>query len=169
MFTVTKSDLPPDTLLQSYADRADCFTDCFYVEIQGDVPFAQYAMAFYRTWLFRTEKWILDRTVKRPSDDGVLAAVANGSGQAYAAWDVEDRRADQLLLADVSGGRTRSWLMAKPMGDVTRLYFGSAVVPPREGAGLGPVFTALLGFHNLYSYGLLGACARDLRRAKGAV
>ena len=170
MFTVTKTDLPSGTLLQRYSQRADCFTDCFFVDLSGDITLEEFVMSFYKTWLFNLEKWILDRTIKRPSDDDVLAALASGRGPAYAAWDVEDRAENQLLLADISGGRTRSWLMAQPQeGATTRLYFGSAVLPPREGAGLGPMFTALLGFHNLYSYGLLGACARDLRLTKGAV
>ena len=41
----------------------------------------------------------------------------------------------------------------------TLLFFGSAVVPPRRSSGsrshMGPVFTALLGFHKLYSRALL--------------
>jgi len=167
MFTVTKTDLPQDALLNTYATRSDCFTDCFYVDVQGNVSQEKYIMAFYRTWLFNLEKWVLDKTLKRPSDDATLTQMAKGSGHAFAAWNVEARGERQVLLADIEGGRTRSWLMAKPMGDKTRLFFGSAVLPAKEGAGLGPVFTALLGFHNVYSYALLGACARDLRRDFG--
>jgi hypothetical protein len=50
----------------------------------------------------------------------------------------------------------------------TRLYFGSAVVPvhslKRGRTSLGPVFTALLGFHKLYSRVLLRAAERRLSR-----
>jgi hypothetical protein len=50
----------------------------------------------------------------------------------------------------------------------TSLYFGSAVVPvrsPKTGrTRLGPVFSALLGFHKLYSRVLLRAARRRLYR-----
>ena len=80
---------------------------------------------------------------------------------------VKARAADQLLMCDI-GGRTRSWLMVAP-SDVprhTRLYFGSAVVPVVNQAtgksSMGFGFTALLGFHKLYSRALLGAAATRL-------
>ncbi|WP_420862864.1 hypothetical protein [Algirhabdus cladophorae] len=163
MFTVTKSDVPSDALLQRYAQRDDCFTDCFYADIAAPVTLEAYVMAFYRTWLFRTEKWILDRTIKRPSGIAELTALASGRGNNFSAWSVEQSVDGQLLLDDL-GSRTRSWLMVAPQNSGTRLYFGSAVVPVKPGQGLGFAFRALLGFHNLYSYALLGACARDLRR-----
>jgi hypothetical protein len=51
----------------------------------------------------------------------------------------------------------------------TRLYFGSAVVPtmnPRTGSvALGLGFTALLGFHRLYSRALLAAASYKLDNA----
>ena len=61
----------------------------------------------------------------------------------------------------------RSWLMVDPVGHgVTRLYFGSAVVPvtnARTGsAGLGTAFVALLGFHKLYTRILLRAASMRL-------
>ena len=72
-------------------------------------------------------------------------------------------------------GRTRSWLMAVPQGDggpVTRLYFGSAVVPVRDRKSgrmrLGLTFTALLGFHKLYSRALLSAARERLIQASNA-
>ena len=52
----------------------------------------------------------------------------------------------------------------------TRLYFGSAVVPRRSArAGkpsLGPLFSALLGFHKLYSRILLRAARSRLVRGR---
>ena len=77
----------------------------------------------------------------------------------------------QLLLGDFSG-RTKSWLMAVHVQDggspCTRLYFGSAVVPARKSsggrAGLGFFFTALLGFHKLYSRILLRSATGRLSR-----
>jgi len=163
MFKVAKTDLPKDALLQRYAQRGDCYTDCFAVDLDAVVTFEGYIMAFYRTWLFEMERWILDRTIKRPSGVTELTALAQGTGDQFAAWTTEARENQQVLLCDV-GARTRSWLQVQPLDTGTRLYFGSAVVPPYKGEGLGFLFSALLGFHNLYSYGLLGACARDIRR-----
>ena len=79
---------------------------------------------------------------------------------AFAAWRVEDRAEDQLLLCDLPG-RTRSWLMAASEGTRTLLYFGSAIVP------LSPGYRALLGFHKLYSRVLLRAAKSRLERRIG--
>ena len=66
--------------------------------------------------------------------------------------------------------------MAAPSGSAgpagTRLHFGSAVVPARRArsdrrAGLGALFTALLGFHKLYSRLLLKAARARLSREHG--
>ena len=90
-----------------------------------------------------------------------------------AAWTVEARGTDQLLLCDFQG-RTRSWLMVTPgeHGHSTRLYFGSAVVARvdrRTGRSrMGWGFHALLGFHRLYSRALLRAAQRRLQREAAA-
>lgn len=48
----------------------------------------------------------------------------------------------------------------------TQLFFGSAVVPRRSSSGaggsMGWVFTALLGFHKLYSRALLWSAVQRL-------
>lgn len=120
--------------------------------------------AFYTTWLFRLERWILRLAVARPSTDEEARQLARGEREAFAAWSVEARAPDQLLMCDFTG-RTRSWLMVAPAAG-TRLYFGSVVVPvrdPKTGeTGLGPVHGPLIGFHKLYSRLLLGAAARRL-------
>src|SRR5262249_21100027 len=103
-----------------------------------------------------------------PSTDREAEELAAGSRNSFAAWRVEARDAGQLL---VSAGRTRSWLMAAPVGPgsgvATRLFFGSAVVaPPRRRGGNAPpgfVFHALLGFHKLYSRALLRAAVSRLQ------
>jgi hypothetical protein len=75
-----------------------------------------------------------------------------------------------LLLCDFLGN-TRSWLMIEPHheGGMTRLYFGSAVVPNtsrRTGQRrLGLRFRALLGFHRRYSRALLTAARSRLTSA----
>ncbi|MCX7357806.1 MAG: hypothetical protein NT015_06665 [Alphaproteobacteria bacterium] len=86
--------------------------------------------------------------------------MARGETEKFAAWTVEARAADQLLVCDYLS-RTRSWLMVEPIeGGGTRLYFGTAVVPVGIGSGrarLGFPFNALLPFHKLYARALLGA------------
>ena len=69
--------------------------------------------AFYTTWLFRLERWILRLAVARPSTDEEAHQLARGEREAFAAWSVEARAPDQLLMCDFTG-RTRSWLMVVP-------------------------------------------------------
>ena len=134
----------------------------------------QFVTAFYTTSLFKLERAILKWAVSRPSTDAQAERLASGASDAFAAWHVEKRCEDQLLLCDLHG-RTRSWLMVTPLktesGPGTRLYFGSAVVPVKgaqTGAlTLGLGFRALLGFHKVYSKALLSA-AKSRLNAKRA-
>ena len=163
MFSITACPLPPATSLQRYRDTG-AYTDCFSTEIDAEVSLGEFVDAFYTTWLFRLERFVLRVVAKIPSQDIEVSELAAGRISRFAAWRVEDRAARQLLMCDLRG-RTRSWFMveAKTVGAAkrTRLYFGSAVtrVPdPRSGTmSLGFVFTALLGFHRLYSRLLLHA------------
>lgn len=158
--------LPDDALLRAYAKDGH-YTDCFATDLPVGVSQARYVEAFYTTALFRLERWILSWAVARPSTDAEARQLAAGARDAFAAWRVEDRRDDQLLMRDVFTHRTRSWLMTAPAGRGTRLYFGSAVVPKvdRDGStSLGASFGLLLGFHTLYSRALLGAARRRLSR-----
>ena len=85
----------------------------------------------------------------------------------FAAWRVEARADDQLLLRDLTG-RTRSWLMvsAGEAPGSTRLHFVSALLPKVNAStgkpDMGFGFKPLLGFHTRYSRALLGAAARRL-------
>jgi len=125
--------------------------------------------AFYTTGLFRLERWILRLAVARPSTDEEARQLAYRERDTFAAWSVEARAADQLLMRDFTG-RTRSWFMVSTIDGMpgTRLYFGSVVEPLRDpmtgGQSLGPVHGPLIGFHKLYSRMLLGAAARRLAR-----
>ncbi len=152
---LTKVPLPDHALLQRYARRDDCYTDCFVAPVAA-VDLAACITAFYTTPLFRAERLILG-IVGHGSTDADVAALAAGQADRYAAWRVEDRTADQILLCDVAG-RTRSWLMHEP----GQFYFGSAVTPPAPNQSLGWLFTTLLPFHKVYSQGLLGSAARRL-------
>ncbi len=97
--------------------------------------------------------------------------LAMGTIDSFAAWSVEKRRDNQLLMADFIGC-TRSWLTIDPLltddGHATRLYFGSAAVPMNDGktgrSRLGFGFNALLGFLKVYSRVLLYAARFRLIR-----
>jgi hypothetical protein len=159
--------LPQQSLLAKYAQGGN-YTDCYAAEVTWPVSHADYVEAFYTTALFKLERLLLAWFASKPSTDVQAKELASGVLGAFAAWQVEERSANQLLMCDLSG-RTRSWLMVIPAGSgsstVTRLYFGSAVVAvvdKQSGQGtLGFTFRALMGFHKLYSRALLSAaCSR---------
>lgn len=167
MASVTLQTLPDDALLQRYRERG-AYTDCYALDFPRSVRQAQYVEAFYTTWVFKLERAILAAIVSKPSTDAQAAELARGEREDFAAWVVEAREADQLLMRDFQG-RTCSWLMSRPNeADGTRLYFGSAVVPETDRHNgekrMGFVFKALLGFHKLYSRILLRAAASKLAR-----
>jgi len=162
--------LPAGALLERYRGDGG-FTDCYAADLPRRVDRAEFVEAFYTTALFKLERFVLRVFVDRPSSDVEAARLGRGELDAFAAWSVEGRTADQLLLADLAG-RTRSWLMVVPLGDVgTRLFFGSAVVARRSArtgrASMGWTFRALLGFHRLYSRALLRAARARLARRRG--
>ena len=159
--------LPENAILRDYMARG--YTDCFVTDVDGRVAFEAYVGAFYTTHVFRIERFILRWLASRPSTDEDVARLADGTGSEFAAWRVERRAEDQLLLADFRG-HTRSWLMVESLHDrgATRLYFGSAVLARRTdetGAqSLTPGYRMLLGFHRLYSRILLRAARARLAR-----
>ena len=171
MFGIQSCPLPEVALLARYR-REGAFTDCYAVDIPGAISQARYVAAFYTTPVFKLERLILKWAVSRSSTDAQAGQLAAGEIEHFAAWRVEARSPDQLLLADLQG-RTRSWLMVAPLdtgnGSGTRLYFGSAVVPsawtPDGKPKLGAVFRGLLGFHGIYSQVLLSAAKTRLTAA----
>ena len=167
MFSIQVCALPQQALLAKYA-KGDNYTDCYAAEVARPVSHAEYVEAFYTTALFKVERRLLGWFASRPSTDAQAKELASGILGVFAAWRVEDWSANQLLMCDFTG-RTRSWFMVAPAGSgstVTRLYFGSAVVPvvnKQSGqATLGFTFKALLGFHKLYSQALLSAARSRL-------
>jgi hypothetical protein len=169
MRSIQPCPLPDRALLASYADGG-AYTDCYAADIPGTVPFAEYVTAFYTSAVFKLERLVLKWAVSRPGTDAQAAQLGTGAIDTYAAWRVEDRRTDQMLLCDFTG-RTRSWLMAAPVasaaGATTRLYFGSAVVPVQNArtgkSSMGFGFGALLWFHKRYSVALLSAACLRVR------
>ena len=154
---VRSSPLPPHASLAAYSSKG-AYTDCYSVRIDRSVSLAEFMTAFYINRIFKLERWLLASILRLPSSDEEAKSLARGEREHFSAWEVETRREDQAILA---AGRTRSWLMVAPSGKCTTLFFGSAIVPRRQG-GLGWQFTTLLGFHKLYSRILLRAAARHL-------
>jgi len=167
MASVEKRTLPEHALLAKYAGDGG-YADCYATDIARPVSHAEYVEVFYTGAVFKLERLLLAWFISRPSTDAQAKELACGQRSDFAAWTVEARGTDQLLLCDV-GGSTRSWLMVEPVhATSTRLYFGSAVVPRRAKATgetkMGFVFKALLGFHKLYSRVLLHAARTRLER-----
>jgi len=147
---ITATTLPADAFLNRYAERDDCFTDCYRATLAEPVEFGTFICAFYDSWAFLPEKALLKLWTGRTPAAFDPLPLALGDTDSFAVWNVEARAPTQLLLSD-EFGNTRSWLHV----DGSNVYFGSAVVPRALGADLGPVFRALLGFHKFYSRILL--------------
>ena len=168
MFSIEPCPLPDNALLNKY-DYPGVYTDCYRTDIVGAVTHEEFVNSFYTTWLFKLERMILKWAVSKPSSDVQAKQLANGNIDTFAAWQVEDRCENQLLLSDFQG-RTRSWLMVAPVEiegiRKTRLFFGSAVTPARKAktgkTSLGPGFSMLLGFHKCYSVLLLYSAKSNL-------
>ena len=158
MFTIKSTALPGNTFLDSYR-RHGAYTDCYVTEIPRAVTQAEFVIAFYSTPLFRLERFILKWVVSKPSTDADVIRLANAETDTFAAWRVENRGENQLLMCDYQN-KTRSWLMTEAINSSnTRLYFGSAVVPGRNAMtgepSFGFVFHSLIWFHKIYSVALL--------------
>ena len=168
MAAVETCKLPENALLIRYREDG-AYTDCYSTQINQTVTLSDYVEAFYTTRLFKLERAILKWAVSKPSTDEDARSLAEAKVEKFAAWKVEARQDNQILLSDYRG-RTRSWLMCTPggsNGDInTRLYFGSAVVPvaieQTGGRRMGHAFNAMLLFHNLYSRVLLRSAASRL-------
>ena len=153
---------PPETsLIQKYRKAEGHYTDAFVTEAPEGVELPAYIAAFYTTPLFKAERILLRLGGIKSTDDEVQA-LADGRRERFAAWTVEARTPDEILLRD-GAGRTMSWL-ALQQG---KMWFGSVVVPVRQRGKLtlGPVFNSLIGAHKVYSRMLLSAAAHRLRRS----
>lgn len=164
---ISKHDVPSNALLARYL-KPGYYTDCYTLDFPGHVSLSEFVVAFYTTPLFKLERLILKWAVSRPSTDADASDIAEGRTTSFAAWTLEDRTDDELLMCDFQK-RTRSWFMVSTSSEPnasTRLFFGSAVVPVHNSEtgerSLGFVFRALLGFHKLYSRALLRSAARKL-------
>jgi hypothetical protein len=167
MLSIQKSPLPANTFLHKYTSMPGAYTDSYLAIIPAQISFPEYILAFYTTPLFKLERSILKLLVRKPSTDAQVKELAEGTRDTFAAWTVEDRSENQILMCDFAGS-TRSWLMTVPAENGTRLYFGSAVVPHRNSKdgkpSLGFFFQVLLGFHKIYTVLLLYSARRRLMR-----
>ncbi|EGF91750.1 hypothetical protein ABI_01800 [Asticcacaulis biprosthecium C19] len=163
MPVIIAQPLPEKSFLSAYRERK-AYTDAYSLELPFEVTLAEYIEAFYTTWLFKLERVVLATLVARPSSERQAAELALGDGRRFAAWTVEARETDQILMCDFLC-KTRSWLMC----DGKRLWFGSAIVPKavhsNGEAYLGIGFHLLIPLHRLYSKALLRAAARKLIRS----
>ncbi|GAA0655099.1 hypothetical protein [Brevundimonas lenta] len=159
---VAEAALPSGALLGRYVS-AGSYTDCFVVTVPGSITQAAYVEAFYTTPLFKLERLALAVLLWFPSTDQQARCMAAGEISRFAAWTVEGREADQILLCDFLGA-SRSWLMSVADGatGTTTLYFGTALLPHPRGDRLGLGFRALVPFHRPYARALLRSAVRRL-------
>lgn len=164
---IVRRDLPPDALPRKDRELG-ASTDCYTTDVALQVSHAAYVEAFYTSWAFRLERWILNWVVAKPSTDDGARRLSRGELDAFAAWTVDARARDQILLVDFLR-RTKSWLMVAPLDAThTRLYFGTSIMPVRKRTGppsIGLAFSALMPFHKAYSRVLLNAAATRLSKA----
>jgi len=169
---VTTSELPNNALLAKYQNKnnSQAYTDCFRIKIDQPIEFSNFVEAFYTSRLFKIERFILS-LIGKPSNDLKARQLALVETENFAAWRVEARQSNQLLLCDFMG-KTRSWLMLVPSNDIgsrdiasdknsennTTLFFGSAVVFKKDASGQYRqpfTFRILAKFHIWYSKRLL--------------
>jgi len=170
VFPIKKGPVLANTLLDKYSIKGT-YVDCYSTEVPGQVLFPEFIFAFYTTPLFKLERLILKLAVSKQSTDIQARQLADGSINKFAAWYVENRSENELLMCDFRE-RTRSWLMVIPLNTAsdtrTRLYFGSAVVSVRNSKtgklSLRFLYEALLGFHRIYSILLLYSAKSNIER-----
>lgn len=153
--------VPEGTLIAPFAAKEAHYTDCFETPADGLISLRVFVCAFYTQPLFKAERLVLRIAAGQRSTDGDATALAQGTANRFAVWEVLGRSDTELLMAERSG-RTLSWFNAT--ADCMR--FGSVVVPQRTRSGqltLGPVFHSLLTAHKVYSRMLLSGAARRVQ------
>jgi len=171
MLSIRRCDLPDQALHRRYQAEG-AYVDCYTTVIRGAVAHEIFVATFYTTLLFKLERLILFALLAKPSTDEQACRLAIGELNGFSAWTVESRTENQLLMCDYLS-RTRSWFMVALEdweGDVvTRLYFGSVIVPDYNNTTrqreLSVIFKLLLPFHKIYSRALLAAAKFNLKKA----
>ncbi|MDJ0641588.1 MAG: hypothetical protein QNJ15_02115 [Erythrobacter sp.] len=147
MMKVDAVPVPEGSLLAEFGSPA-AYRDCFRRQAGEAVSLEQLIERFYSSPAFRPERILLG-LIGKGADDTDAKAVARGETGQFAAWNVVDRRQDEILLQDFRGS-TASWLCVRKQADKTDLLFGSWVGEPDR-----TVVKALLPFHRWYSRMLL--------------
>jgi hypothetical protein len=172
--SIRRCELPVRALHKRYQSEGS-YADCYTTVVRGAVSQSQFVEAFYTTPLFKLERLILLVLLGKVSTDEEARRLAAGQSDKFAAWTVEARAEDQLLMCDFMSS-TRSCLMTEREerdGDVvTRLYFGSVVVRKADQETgkrkMGLSFKIMLPFHKVYSRGLLAAAKFRVKNATPA-
>jgi hypothetical protein len=167
MLSIEKCEVIPNTLVASFLEKG--YADSYRTEVDGHISMKDYVYKFYTSPLFKLERFILTWSVRKPSTDMQAKEISEGNTNKFAAWTLEDRRENELLMRDMAD-RTRSWFMVNHLGTKenpkTQLYFGTGISPsPKrntEKSSIGFFFTALLPFHKAYSVLLLYFAKRQL-------
>lgn len=161
--TLTECPVPQDAFLARYVGQGATYTDCFVADIGRGVTLEEYLEAFYTTPLFRAERAVLTVILRRRITSNELSQMVIGAQDRFAAWYVEARSDDQIILCDLLGS-TRSWFSVNAIAGGTRLSFGSAVVAPSQ-PRLPFAARLAMPFHRAYAQALLRAAHRRLSRA----
>jgi len=156
---ISPCPVPDTALLYRFVETPGAYADAFTVYVPQAIDLHSFLDAFYTTPLFRCEKAILRLFFRAPGHNWEAADLRRKDH--YAAWTVEARAADQILMCDAAEA-TRSWFSVTPDGSGTSLHFGSAVMPKAGTTDLPFFAKALMGFHTAYSKALLSAAARRL-------
>jgi len=167
MLSIEKCEVIPNTLVASFLEKG--YADSYRTEVDGHVSMEDYVYKFYTSPLFKLERFILTWSVRKPSTDKQAKEISEGNTNKFAAWTLEDRRENELLMRDMAD-RTRSWFMVNHLGTrenpKTQLYFGTGISPsPKrnpEKSSIGLFFNAMLPFHKVYSVLLLYFAKRQL-------
>jgi len=164
---VSQPELPSDSLLIRYRESKD-FTDCYQISINQKINLHEYVNAFYTSWLFKLERFIIKWLVNKPSTDQDVELLARSETSEFSAWSVEERTENQLLLCDYQG-QTRSWLsVVNQDNESSQIYFGTAVVYRKDKKGrtieFNQVFKFISLFHHFYAKALIRCAAKKLNK-----
>lgn len=165
-------DIPSGTMLKAYQAQEGCYTDCYAVDVAGAPDIERFIRIFFDTSIFRLERRILALSGLEATHADDVDALARGHRSRFAAWRLEGKTADELMLRfERPSGRT--WLHVADVPDQSgqaRLFFGSALLPGARDNDKRPTIGwslhAFLPFHRLYARMLLRAAAADWRRGK---
>ncbi|MCP5076193.1 MAG: hypothetical protein GY947_23225 [Rhodobacteraceae bacterium] len=155
---VRSCDLSYDSLLRQAT--AGAYWDCYTCRVDIVASLEAFVLAFYSSRAFWPERALLSAAglVCRLEQ---AAEMVQGTADQYAAWTVEARNRDEMLMRDVRGV-TRSYFSVRELERGTELRFGSGV-----GTGekeMSRVMKLLQPFHRWYSRVLLTAARERLLR-----